>query len=281
MLISGRQGWPCVSACFPASCHRLPTGNALTRPPLLCSRGPARLLSAGISSLLIALPLLIARKGNRGFAGKAKCTSHSLAERWVMDARSWGDASLQWLSRHLDAPMGAAVGPLQGPAAPGSRLDVSDHCSPVASEPPAPGAGAAQGCRLTQGNTENPAAAASHWVPACLEELSAFCLLCWSPSFPWYLLLDTSVSSSKAITQLLGSTPGSQIQTSPRGRTSPGQPAPEGDVYQNRCGDPTCPKPGREEDLSSGGCQGMLPQSQGRQISVGLRNPHLHSRQLG
>lgn len=186
-----------MSACFPASCHRLPTGNALVRPPLLCSGGPARLLSAGISSLLIALPLLIARKGNRGFAGKAKCTSHSLAERWVMDARSWGDASLQWLSRHLDAPMGAAVSPLQGPAAPGSRLDVSDHCSPVASEPPAPGAGAAQGCRLTQGNTENPTAAASHCVPACLKELSAFCLLCWSPSFPWYPLLATSVSSSK------------------------------------------------------------------------------------
>lgn len=81
-----------------------------------------------------------------GFAGKAKCTSHSPAERWVLDTQGWGDASLGWLLQELDAP----VGPLQGPAASGSQLAVSDHCCLGASEPPAPGAGTVGGCRLTQ-----------------------------------------------------------------------------------------------------------------------------------
>lgn len=175
--------------------------------------GWAGLLSWGISLLPIVFPLLVAEKENVGFAGKAKCTSHSPMERWVLDTRGWGDLSLGWLSWYLDAPMGAAVGSLQSPAAHSSQLAISNHCCPGASEPPAPGAGAVRGCRLTQCNTENPTAAAACWAPACLgrlltnqyfqaevrslEELLTFWLMRWSSSFPWCPLLGTSVSFNK------------------------------------------------------------------------------------
>lgn len=55
-------------------------------------QGPssAGLLSWGISVLLIVFPLLVAEKENVGFAGKAKCTSHSPADRWVLETRGWG-----------------------------------------------------------------------------------------------------------------------------------------------------------------------------------------------